>query len=421
LLASISWAASGSAAVIRVPEDYPTVLAGVDAAVAGDSVLVGPGTWTDVATRTVPIGQGGYATLTCCAFLKGGVTLIGTAGAENTVIQQGGVGESPLTLFYADYPNQTVALRGLTIVGGSWCPGINAQFAGSLELHHCVVMGTSASTSSFNAVYADWCDLLMEDTVVRDNATVIAVRGYESDIEIRRCRFENNPGQSVHCEGSGANCIPRCNSAVVEDCVFEETGLLGLGNFTSVTVARNQFLRMPDRGCAVWASTGSIQFNTFDHDSLGTAAGAGLWVQNLSGSIAWNTFYGCHSAALSGATVLVSASLAAFTNNVIAHSTGGPAVSVYSGATAGCNDYWANAGGNFGWSYPPGAQDLFQDPQFCDPDGGDFTVRSTSPCAEGNFPPCGQIGAHGVGCGPVAIEPTSWSRIKSDYRDERGE
>ena len=47
------------AGVIRVPEDYPSVLAALDASAAGDSVLVAAGTWTDTATRVVLIGGSG--------------------------------------------------------------------------------------------------------------------------------------------------------------------------------------------------------------------------------------------------------------------------------------------------------------------------------------------------------------------------
>lgn len=58
----------GLAATIAVPGDYSSVLAAVDAAVAGDSVLVGPGTWSDIDTRTVvingiPFSMTGFAVM----------------------------------------------------------------------------------------------------------------------------------------------------------------------------------------------------------------------------------------------------------------------------------------------------------------------------------------------------------------------
>ena len=59
------------AATIRVPEDSPTVLAAVDLAMPGDSVLVGPGRWTATATRVVAPRAGRFL-VTACAFPRGG-------------------------------------------------------------------------------------------------------------------------------------------------------------------------------------------------------------------------------------------------------------------------------------------------------------------------------------------------------------
>lgn len=55
-------------------------------------------------------------------------------------------------------------------------------------------------------------------------------------------------------------------------------------------------------------------------------------------------------------------------------------------------------------------------PRYCDPVGRDFTVASNSPLLPENNE-CGvTIGAFGVGCGAVSIEPRSWGSIKSRYR-----
>jgi hypothetical protein len=70
-------------------------------------------------------------------------------------------------------------------------------------------------------------------------------------------------------------------------------------------------------------------------------------------------------------------------------------------------------------SFGPG--DVVADPLFCDPENGDFTLSSQSPCLPGNHPDgvdCGLIGAFGQGCGPVSIEKLSWGRIKGMYRDD---
>jgi hypothetical protein len=61
---------------------------------------------------------------------------------------------------------------------------------------------------------------------------------------------------------------------------------------------------------------------------------------------------------------------------------------------------------------------LVADPAFCDPDGGDYSLRPDSPCRAGHGPPgCPLIGAYEVGCdAPVPAKPTSWGALKALYR-----
>ena len=47
---------------------------------------------------------------------------------------------------------------------------------------------------------------------------------------------------------------------------------------------------------------------------------------------------------------------------------------------------------------------------------GKAGIQSDSPCAPANSTGCGLVGALPVGCGPVALDPVSWGRIKGQYR-----
>jgi hypothetical protein len=106
--------------------------------------------------------------------------------------------------------------------------------------------------------------------------------------------------------------------------------------------------------------------------------------------------------------------------SVFALNLDGPAVDALlpqSAAEGDCNVFWQNFAGDYA-RYLSGPNDQFVDPEFCNVPADDYTVRDTSPCAEKNSPVCGQIGAYGIGCGTVSVEATSWSRVKSWYREE---
>ena len=81
----------------------------------------------------------------------------------------------------------------------------------------------------------------------------------------------------------------------------------------------------------------------------------------------------------------------------------------------GCNDVW----GNTTWDHygcAPGPGSISADPLFCDPLLGDYLLDERSPCLAASSPPgCGLIGAYDQGCGPIAVEPATWGRIKSIY------
>ena len=93
-----------------------------------------------------------------------------------------------------------------------------------------------------------------------------------------------------------------------------------------------------------------------------------------------------------------------------------------SSATLECSDLYGNAGGD--WVGCIADQygvngNLSADPTFCDRNSGNFMLCENSPCAPGHHPQgedCGLIGAFGVGCGPTAVEYTTWGRIKSMFR-----
>ncbi len=83
-----------SSDVLRVPEDFPTIQAAIDASQAGDTVLVGPGTWAESVR------------------LKSGVALTGS-GATQTILDARGAAKTLVDFTGA----QDVSISGFTFRG----------------------------------------------------------------------------------------------------------------------------------------------------------------------------------------------------------------------------------------------------------------------------------------------------------------
>ena len=95
-------------ATLHVPGEYPTIQAGIDAASPGDSVLVGPGTWTDRDTRQInPFDPS--VLITSCGFLKAPLAVIGTEGAEATIVDGGDLGPATVITTRARSTSRTCA------------------------------------------------------------------------------------------------------------------------------------------------------------------------------------------------------------------------------------------------------------------------------------------------------------------------
>jgi len=90
-------------------------------------------------------------------------------------------------------------------------------------------------------------------------------------------------------------------------------------------------------------------------------------------------------------------------NSIVAFGLLGPGVGCGSAVTPTltCCDIYGNEGGD--WVDCIADQygvngNICEDPLFCDPENGDFTIRGDSPCAPDYNPECGLIGAWPVGC-----------------------
>jgi len=117
---------------------------------------------------------------------------------------------------------------------------------------------------------------------------------------------------------------------------------------------------------------------------------------------------------LYGGVSLIHRSVVTLTNSIIALGNRGASIYVEGGgaeAILACCDIYGNAGGDwvppFDWQLGINGN-ICADPRFCDASSGDLRLADDPPCAPGQNPACGLIGAWPVGCasGVVGGVPT---------------
>jgi hypothetical protein len=431
-----STATVAPAGVLLVPADYPTIQAGVDASALGDTVQVSPGMYTDYETRMI-----GGGPESACVFLKDGVVVLSEQGPQVTTIDM----QSPTVLFggvvfgIGLYSNQTL-MEGFTLTGAP--AHRSAAFfpdAGGYKMtfRNCVFRDLDGGVGTASAIAAARSDLDLVACEFRNCVGgLAAVYQLEANLLVSDCRFEDC-GRGIEAFSNAApypspfrlevvdsefrRCQPLTGSGgailasdynagiQITNCWFEDCSAEGGGGAVSLTgtgpnaisncVFRNNRVTLP-----------------------GGAPGA-LMVGFGTIQVTGCTFF--ESAAthtqLAGALLLILGT-STVTHNVFAGTTKGVAMDL-SGTVVtggGCNVFWDNPDGDV-VGYTLASSDRVVDPQFCDPDSGDFTVTTLSPCLPAHSQGCGQIGARGWGCEPISIDPKSWGEIKAGYRQEPDE
>ena len=249
---------------------------------------------------------------------------------------------------------------------------------------------------------------------------------------VTSCVFSSNTatGEEVGC-GGGVYCYNQDGgggpAASFDDCVFiGNRGDQGGGMCCQNT-------RAPIRHCTFFGNEARIGGGAYlsNHpgpfsdcvvaENVSEAYGGGLFLGAGTGSVTNVTVV--LNAAPEGGGVYCSANAAPYiSNSIIALNTSGGALRCNENVGSlllSCCDLYGNGGGDWvgciaGFEGIDG--NLCEDPLFCGVLDGDFSIDAASPCAPGNNPQCGLIGALGVGCETSVVRPASWGEIKSMFR-----
>jgi hypothetical protein len=434
LVGMLAVSASAFAAVVHVPGDQPTIQAGIDAAAAGDTVLVAPGTYQGSGNTNLVFGGidrvlrssgGADVTLIDCQLAARGILMLG-GESPATVVEgftiRNGLLDDDGGAIYCHLADPT--LRDCHFIDNSADSGGALWISsGSPVVTGCTFRGNDAGGNSTYAGHggAIWCanvatpvitGCVFEDNMAKRGGAIWC-SGNASPL-IEDCTFTDNVAQSM---GGAIMSFGETSHPQITGSDFTGNAATSVGGAVAILDSEPTFeeCRFIDnlagtRGGACFANGGMATYTrcVFDRNS----AGAGAAVQVLDGDALLDgcTLY-ASDGALGGALHVWNASApasASIENTIIAFGTAGEAVRCEGGATAtaSCTDVFGNAGGD--WVGCLSGQlgvagNIAGDPLFCDAAGGDLGIDESSPCAPPQSGSCGLIGALPAGCGTTAI------------------
>ncbi len=460
---------SATANVVHVPADQPTIQAGIDAASAGDTVVVACGVYEESGM-----------------LMKSGVHLTSETGSPECVTIDG------LTLariLWCEDVGDGATISGLTITGGRAGAGAGVLCKRSELLFERVIFrGNEADSYGGGLAVGNESSVTLIDVVFAENTSGDygggAFSDTESELHMTRVLFEDN-----YALFYGGGLFTRKTNVYISDSVFERNacgesgGGMMFGDWTYWS--NNQLLATNVTFTDNWTSgfggglwcrraydsvLSGVTFHGNGADSEGgglflldrsplivdctftenhAGQGGGVLIRNLQPSLLRCTFlanragqggaiglWGAGADATSctfvanfssnrGSVVATQyASDVAFHNCILAFSEGGAVVWCYYGQYnihLDCCDVYGNEGGD--WIGCIAEQvgidgNLCVDPLFCldaVPDQP-YSLHADSPCSPEQSQGCGLIGAWDVACDATVAQPSSWGSIKSLYR-----
>jgi hypothetical protein len=386
--------------------DAPTVQAGIDSSVTGDTVLVHPGTYVENLN-----------------FSGKDIVLKSASGPETTILDGSGTPGPVIRLENGE--TSGAIIEGLTITGGTVIPsnggGIYCRRTYPIIRFNIIRNNTGNSAGGIRLIGGTLGEAVIEGNVIEENHSENLGGGIyilRMSVTIRDNMIVRNyspdDGGGISARLGTSNVIDNTR-VVIEENVFLENvaGDKGGGlylytwNISEFIVERNLFLR----------NEAKLRI------SNSTGAGGGLYAEDARGSLRNNTFVGNISRdrkECGGGAIGLSINVGTFRveYNILAFNQdcGIACINAY-GARVGPNLLWANEGGDLGSSDRACPAEwaslmMITNPFFCNPGADDYTVAENSSALGTDV-----MGAFSEpGCGPVAVERTTWGRIKARYR-----
>ncbi len=207
------WWGVSVGSTINVPTDQPTIQAGINAAVAGDTVLVAAGTYTGAGNRDVD-------------FSGKAITVKSAGGPDVTIIDcQGTSGDNHRGILFVAGEDTTSRLDGFTITNGYvWTEGggIAVNQASPL-IQNCRLINNTSSNEGGGISCDDNANPTIRNCVIANNRSLSGAGGgvyqYERNLpstpRLINCTIVYNQGGGLLSSGSPvdiSNCIIAFNA-----------------------------------------------------------------------------------------------------------------------------------------------------------------------------------------------------------------
>jgi predicted outer membrane repeat protein len=428
-----------SALEIWVPDDQPTIQAAMDTATEGDSVVLRCGTYYEWDIQYKP-----------------NTTLRSENGDPSCVtIDAAGKGRCLAILHDHNRDSLQAWIEGISFINGdarlsepSWGGAVYCDYDAEFSFTNCHFENNQATSGGAVSVY--WASVAdFNGCSFRKNSAMHsggAVMGSGGTVRFYDCFFEENQAQSDGgaIRGSATyyggyvyayDTVFRNNQAVdAGGALFTMHGGLGRelgsnpdGRDPNPTIENCLFIgNQATYGGAVYTFYGGRYYSHCHfEDNTGIQGGAvhSVYIDVRHGR-SCDYFEKCsflNNSGSEGALLFVEGYSSPYLVNslVVGHNTELVAGELWfeEPPIFLCCNIFGNHGGNWTGLIADllGIDgNISLDPLLCPGSGnGSAYLQSDSPCAEGNNPECGQIGAWGVGC--TAARATSWSQLKSMY------
>ena len=299
-------------ATINVPTvQHPTIQAGIDAAVDGDTVLVADGTY---------IGEGNKN----LDFNGRAITVKSENGSATTIID---CEDSGSGFFFHNGEGHDSVVSGITIINGQALNGggISCDSA-SPTISNCVIQENSA-TSRGGGIYCYLASPIIDNCTIIDNE---ARQGggiciFDGSPEIKNCTISGNNDSGIYIYGRTAsphitNCIISANSEDIGggggiDCRYASPTI-------SHCTINNNTASVGGGGIYFDECSGSITNSSINDNSAGASSGGGIYIWRGSSVISGCTING-NSTRVNGGGICLSESSAVITNCIISNNKAG--------------------------------------------------------------------------------------------------